>query len=290
MDTRKEELDKILAEEDEAMPASGGGDGNADDDSEIPVLQAPLSSFESELLPNPDGSTVVTAAMADASSSINAAEEYKRRQEASAKAAAAAATEAEAELTEATATVAKAAARVIPGMTSRPEFHSPEYVTLPEGEYPNGMTREAWFTQRAQYIPLRLTYAERRSLRLLEAALNVSEYTDKVDIYAMSHRATRIHKQLRDICAILSGMLVASDYRLGQKLLADKDFKENAEFFQTMFEIGRRYKIMNPSMCHDCIRPIRGSGWHQRQRANSDSTTHDYTQQSEYSMMQQYLT
>ena len=33
-----------------------------------------------------------------------------------------------------------------------------------------------WFVERSKYIPMRLTLAERKYLRLLEAALNVSEY------------------------------------------------------------------------------------------------------------------
>ena len=38
------------------------------------------------------------------------------------------------------------------------------------------------FESRAQFIPLRLSLDERRLLRLLEAALSVSEYTDKVPV------------------------------------------------------------------------------------------------------------
>lgn len=99
---------------------------------------------------------------------------------------------------------------------------------------------------RAKFIPLRLTYEERKELRLLEAAMKVSEYTDKVDIISYKSKTARIHAQVKDICAILSGLVVASDYNAGQKLIKDKNFQDNEEFFQHIFEVGRRHKIMNP--------------------------------------------
>ena len=83
-----------------------------------------------------------------------------------------------------------------------------------------------------RWIPLRLNLEERKLLRLLEAALNVSEYTDKVDVLTYRSKTQRIHAQLKDICAILSGLLVASDYRKGQKLLVDRNFRDNEGFFQ----------------------------------------------------------
>ena len=101
--------------------------------------------------------------------------------------------------------------------------------------------------ERCQYIPMRLEAPERRALRLIEAALNVSEYTEKVDIYGLGgQKSKRIVQQIKDICAILLGLVVASDFQTGQALLKEKNFDDNAEFFQILFEIGRRYKIMNP--------------------------------------------
>ena len=55
-----------------------------------------------------------------------------------------------------------------------------------------------------------------------------------------------MRQQIRDICSILCGLVVAMDYRKGQKLITDRDFKSNAQFFQDVFEVGRRYKVMNP--------------------------------------------
>jgi hypothetical protein len=36
------------------------------------------------------------------------------------------------------------------------------------------------------------------------------------------------------------------DHLLGQELFSDRDFQANAEFYQDIFELGRRHKIMNP--------------------------------------------
>eukprot|EP00899_Mesostigma_viride_P025279 jgi/Mesvir1/5936/Mv00701-RA.2 len=101
------------------------------------------------------------------------------------------------------------------------------------------------YAERARYIPLRLAFEERKLLRLLESALNVSEYTDKVDII-FGKRSQRIHAQIMDVCAILSGLVVASDYKKGQALVQGRSFVDNAAFFQDAFELGRRHKIMNP--------------------------------------------
>ena len=102
------------------------------------------------------------------------------------------------------------------------------------------------FAERAKYIPLRLDMEERKLLRLLEAALRVSEYTDRVDVVTFRGKTQRITKQLKEICAIMCGLVVATDYRRGQELIKEKDFETNAAFFQTAFEIGRRHKVMNP--------------------------------------------
>jgi hypothetical protein len=104
-----------------------------------------------------------------------------------------------------------------------------------------------WFIDRAKYIPLRLTFGERKYLRLLDAALQVSEYTDKIDTigYGLS-KPKRIVHQIRELCAILSGLVLAADYKQGQELFTDRNFQSNADFYQTIFELGRRHKIMNP--------------------------------------------
>ncbi|ANB15508.1 hypothetical protein AWJ20_3136 [Sugiyamaella lignohabitans] len=105
--------------------------------------------------------------------------------------------------------------------------------------------------EHSKYIPMRLNSEERKLLRLLEAALNVSEYTDKVDILLYSSKAKRMIAQLKEMCSILAGLVVATNMQAGQSLFEDKEFSENAEWFQDVFEIGRRYKIMNPEKMRD---------------------------------------
>ena len=100
--------------------------------------------------------------------------------------------------------------------------------------------------ERSKHVPLRLTIEQRKVLRLCEAALDVSEYTDKVDVLSWKSKTGRIHEQIRDICAVLSGLAIAADYEVGQKMIKDRSFEDNAEYFATVFEIGRRHKILNP--------------------------------------------
>ena len=90
-----------------------------------------------------------------------------------------------------------------------------------------------WFVERAKFIPLRLSLSERKYLRLLEAALTVSEYTDKIDTIGFGFsKAKRIVFQIRELCAIMSGLVLSADYKKGQELFVDRNFEANAEFYQ----------------------------------------------------------
>lgn len=119
---------------------------------------------------------------------------------------------------------------------------------IPLGSQPAvGSSVGEWFVERSKFIPMRLTLPERKFLRLLEAALSVSEYTDKIDTIGFGlTKAKRIVHQIRELCAILSGLVLSADYKQGQELFSDKDFQANEEFYQQIFELGRRHKIMNP--------------------------------------------
>ncbi|SPJ09844.1 conserved protein, unknown function [Plasmodium sp. DRC-Itaito] len=106
--------------------------------------------------------------------------------------------------------------------------------------------KECYYMNMCKYIPLRLTYEERLYLRLLESTLEVSEYTDKIDILHSGNKNKKIIKEIKTLCSILSGLVIANNYENGQKLIRDRDFIKNSHFFSFVFEIGRRYKILNP--------------------------------------------
>jgi hypothetical protein len=108
-----------------------------------------------------------------------------------------------------------------------------------------------WFVERAKYIPLRLDMTQRKGLRLLQSALKVCDYTDKIDVATNRNKAKRVAAQLRDVCALLSGTIVAVDYTEGQRLVQSRDFLQNKSFFVSYFEVGRRHKIMNPDAMRD---------------------------------------
>jgi hypothetical protein len=90
------------------------------------------------------------------------------------------------------------------------------------------------FIERSKYIPLRLSYEERKFLRLLEAALGVSEYTDKIDVLMYANKSKRMVGQIKELCSILSGLVLAADYKSGQDLFQNRDFQANQDFFQKM--------------------------------------------------------
>jgi hypothetical protein len=105
----------------------------------------------------------------------------------------------------------------------------------------------AFFVERAKYIPLRLELRERKYLRLLEGLLHVSEYTDKVDAAALSRSpAKRKQTMMRELHSVLSGLVLACDYEAGQQVMSERSYSDLPEFFAPLFEVTRRYKVMNP--------------------------------------------
>ncbi|CAB1120350.1 unnamed protein product [Ectocarpus sp. CCAP 1310/34] len=108
--------------------------------------------------------------------------------------------------------------------------------------------------EECRFIPLRLDARERGLLAMLKGALNVSEYTDRVDVYSSrwSFKARTINEELRMTLAALSGMMVAGERNWGQKNAALLDsLDDNQDAFADIFEVGRRYKITNPEKFRD---------------------------------------
>ena len=97
----------------------------------------------------------------------------------------------------------------------------------------------------ARHIPLRLTYEERKTLRLVRAVLRCSTYTTVIDGKAYSSGTKRTLQQMKAIRAVLTGILSAFDYEAGARVADHRsDLSDHAKLFQDVFEIARRYKIM----------------------------------------------
>ncbi|KAJ8603032.1 hypothetical protein CTAYLR_001592 [Chrysophaeum taylorii] len=133
------------------------------------------------------------------------------------------------------------------------EAEDPMVVDDDEGERPstedhieNHHHRKS-YAERAKFVPLRLSYGERKVLRLVEAAVKVSGYVDRVDNETVRKKpARRKQLQLQGIAGILTGLIVSVDYEEGQRTATDNDASQHAKFLQRCFEIARRYKILNP--------------------------------------------
>lgn len=91
---------------------------------------------------------------------------------------------------------------------------------------------------RSSFAPTSLSLSERP-----QTTTKKKQYTDKVDVLSWRSKQARVTAQIRDMCAILSGLVVASDYRRGQQLVQERNFADNAEFFRDCFEVGRRHKV-----------------------------------------------
>ena len=71
--------------------------------------------------------------------------------------------------------------------------------------------------ERGKFIPMRLTEGERSILKVLENALEVSEYTDNVDVYS-GYRKKKSSRMLEELVGVTGGVLVragATDAGLG---------------------------------------------------------------------------
>lgn len=101
-------------------------------------------------------------------------------------------------------------------------------------------------------IPLRLTDEEREILKVLNAALRVSEYTDDVDGFRLrtANQAETYKRSMIELFTTVTGMMLAGGLLpkdVKTELAAgDLHVKDIEPMLQRTFEIGRRFKQLNP--------------------------------------------
>lgn len=103
-----------------------------------------------------------------------------------------------------------------------------------------------WYTEYSKYVPLRLEYEERTHLRRVQAIMKACDYTNLIDGIEHKTKQIRIHRQGAAVRAVLLGIAASFDYDIARECCTDFNFKRYEKQFQKIFEIARRYKIMNP--------------------------------------------
>ncbi|CAD7949457.1 unnamed protein product [Amoebophrya sp. A25] len=98
--------------------------------------------------------------------------------------------------------------------------------------------------------PLRMNDGERQTWKILECALQVSEYTDKIDVLGLARsKLDMIHSEILRLCNIIAGMIVSHSYeRAKSTLMSSENLIQNENVYRRVFELGRRAKIINPNM------------------------------------------
>lgn len=104
----------------------------------------------------------------------------------------------------------------------------------------------AWYEDRSRYVPLRLEYKERTRLRLVHAIMRSSDYANVVDGREFKTETKRLHSLMKCVGATLVGIATSYKYDLAQQLVEDRAFSKYKATFTRVFEVGRRYKVMNP--------------------------------------------
>lgn len=102
--------------------------------------------------------------------------------------------------------------------------------------------------EKCRTIPLRLTPRERKLLAVLESALNVSEYTDKVDTVSRQPKADRIVQELEHLFATILGLMICCEPQKGVELVR-RNVKENEAFFREIFEVVRSIQSRTACVC-----------------------------------------
>lgn len=88
-----------------------------------------------------------------------------------------------------------------------------------------------------QYVPVRLTLKQRKTLRLLVASLGVSDYTGRVDRPNLMKGAKRMHQQLKEMCSMFTGLVLATDRKCGRGLIKSREFAQYTSYFTQVYEV-----------------------------------------------------